>query len=174
MARIIADALGADLDVVLVHKLRAAEQPEFAIGAIDEQGRITENVSLAELDPEHVRQEAARQLFLLRRRRELYTPGRSQLPVQDRCVIVVDDGIATGSTVAAALRALREQQPSHLVVATAVASPRALERLEAEADAIVCLQAPPEFYAVGELFKDFRPVSDQEVIQALASHASRK
>ena len=174
MARIIADALGADLDVVLVRKLRAAEQPEFAIGAVDEQGKVTENVSLADMDPLYVKQEIAQQLALLHRRRALYTPGRVSLPLQGRCVIVVDDGVATGSTLVAALRAISRQRPKRLVVATAVASPRAIERLEPEADEIVCLQAPPEFYAVGQFFHHFESVSDREVIRALAAGSSSK
>lgn len=174
MARIIADALGADLDVVLVRKLRAAEQPEFAIGAVDEQGSVTENVSLADIDPDYVQQEIAQQLALLRRRRALYTPGRGPTPLQGRCVIVVDDGVATGSTLVAALRAVRRQQPQRLVVATAVASPRAIERLEPEADEIVCLQAPVEFYAVGQFFHHFESVSDDEAIQALAGRPAPK
>ncbi len=174
MARVIADALGADLDVALVRKLRAAEQPEFAIGAVDEQGSVTENVSLSAMDPDYVKQEIAQQVALLHHRRALYTPGRGPAPLEGRCVIVVDDGVATGSTLIAALRAIRRQQPQRLVVATAVASPRAIERLESEADEIVCLQAPAEFYAVGQFFHHFESVSDEEVIRALAGAAASK
>ena len=106
MAKIIADALGGELDVVLVHKLGAPGQPELAIGAIDEG---------------YLEGEKQAQLEVLRQRRARYTPSRAPIDPHDRIVIVVDDGIATGSTMTAALRAVRRQKPNKLVGAVAVA-----------------------------------------------------
>ena len=110
MAKIIADALDGELDVVLVHKLSHPEQPELAIGAIDEAGNAFVNDWAAELDPIYLEAEKKRQLAVLRERRGRYTPWRKPIDPHDRIVIVVDDGIATGSTITAALRVLRAAQ----------------------------------------------------------------
>ena len=125
MAKIIADSLGGELDVVLVHKLTHPEQAELAIGAIDEEGNAFVNDWAADLDPAYLEAEKKRQLAVLRQRRTRYTPLRKSIDPQGRIVIVVDDGIATGSTMTAALRAIRARRPKKLVGAVAVASPEA-------------------------------------------------
>jgi predicted phosphoribosyltransferase len=107
MAKIVADALGGELDIVLVHKLTHPEQSELAIGAIDESGNAIVSEWAADLDPEYLAAEKQRQLSLLRERRANYTPLRAPIDPRGRTVIVVDDGIATGSTMTAALRAIR-------------------------------------------------------------------
>ena len=107
------------------------------------------------------------QLEVLRKRRARYTPSRGPIDPHDRIVIVVDDGIATGSTMTAALRAIRRSKPKKLVGAVAVASPSAARAMSREADAIVCLDVPAEFYAVGQFFEDFSQVSDEEVTAIL-------
>jgi len=167
MAEIIADALGGELDVVLVHKLSHPDQPELAIGAIDESG----NVYLAEwanqMAPEVLEVEKQRQLNVLRRRRAQYTPLRPPIDPRGRNVLVVDDGIATGSTMIAALRAVRARKPKKLVCAVAVASPEAARALSHEADELVCLLVPAEFFAVGQFFKDFAQVTDDHVVAIL-------
>jgi putative phosphoribosyl transferase len=167
MAEIIADVLGGELDVVLVHKLGAPGQPELAIGAIDETGKFFLSGYGLDIDGAYLEAEKQAQLEVLRKRRARYTPSRGPIDPHDRIVIVVDDGIATGSTMIAALRAIRRSKPKKLVGAAAVASPSAARAMSREADAIVCLDVPSEFYAVGQFFRDFSQVSDEEVTAIL-------
>ena len=167
IAEIIADVLGGELDVVLVHKLGAPGQPELAIGAIDETGNVLLSGYGLDIDGAYLEAEKRAQLEVLRKRRARYTPSRGPIDPHDRIVIVVDDGIATGSTMTAALRAIRRSKPKKLVGAVAVASPSAARAMSREADAIVCLDVPAEFYAVGQFFEDFSQVSDEEVTAIL-------
>lgn len=173
MAKVIADAIGGELDVVLVRKIGHPSQPELAIGAIDERGNVFLSDYASEIEAEYLEAEKKRQLEILRQRRARYTPRRTPIDVHDRIVIVVDDGIATGSTMTAALRAIRAEKPKELVAAVAVASMAAARALSDEADHVVCLKMPAEFYAVGQFFKDFTQVSDEEVIETLRNHESK-
>jgi predicted phosphoribosyltransferase len=167
MAEIIADALGGELDVVLVHKLGAPGQPELAIGAVDEAGNVFLSGYGLDIDSGYIETEKQAQLDVLRKRRARYTPSRGAIDPHDRIVIVVDDGIATGSTMTAALRAVRRSKPKKLIGAVAVASAGAARAIAREADAIVCLNVPADFYAVGQFFEDFSQVSDEEVVEIL-------
>ena len=173
MARIIATALGGELDVVLVHKLSHPEQAELAVGAIDEEGNAFVSDWAADLDPAYLAAEKKRQLSLLLERRAGYTPSRAPIDPTGRIVIVVDDGIATGSTMTAALRAIRARKPKKLVGAVAVASPEAARAMRRECDAMVCLYVPAEFYAVGQFFDDFRQVTDEDVITILKQEVEK-
>ncbi len=176
MARVIAESLDGELDVVLVHKLGAPYQEEFAIGSVSERGdvHLSQEVELYGIDKPYIEGEVARQLEVLRRRRAAYTPVRPSIPPAGRVVIVVDDGVATGWTMIAALRSIRSQNPAKLIAAMAVAPPRAVATMEQEADEVVCLATPASFYAVGQFFADFRQVTDEEVTEILArSHGRR-
>ncbi len=173
MARIIADGLGGELDVVLVRKLSHPDQPEFAIGAIDETGHACLAEWAADIDPQFVEAEKQRQLAVLRERRARYTPSRARIDPYDRIVIVVDDGIATGSTITAALRAVRAKKPKKLIGAVAVASPDAARAVLHECDAMVFLKVSADFFAVGQFFEDFTQVSDQDVIEVLRESESK-
>lgn len=173
MAKIIADGLGGDVDVVLVHKLGAPGQPELAIGSVDENGYVYLTAFVAELgvSDDYLKRETKLQVEGLRRRRQLYTPIRPPLDPAGRIVIIVDDGIATGSSMIAALHAVREKKPARVIVATAVAPPETVERLQGEADEIVCLATPATFFAIGTFFGDFSQVPDEEVMKILRTHA---
>lgn len=169
MAGIIAEATGGELDIVLVRKLGAPGQPELAIGAVDETGRLYLGDHARDLgvSAAYIRREKDRQLQALRQRRSLYTPYRPPIDPAGRTVIVVDNGIATGSTMIAALRTLRRRKPAKLIAAFAVAPRSTAMRIRAEADEVVCLAEPEEFYAVGQFFEDFAQVSDEEVVAIL-------
>ncbi|WER50379.1 phosphoribosyltransferase family protein [Cupriavidus sp. WKF15] len=169
MGAIIATALGGDLDIVLVRKLGAPGNPELAIGAVDESGwtYLTPQAAMAGAYSEYVDRERTAQLEELRRRRARYTPGREAASAAGRWVIVVDDGLATGASMMAALHAIRQQKPLHLVCAVPVAPPQTLERLRPFVDEIVCLEAPTQFHSVGQFYRDFPQVEDEQVVAAL-------
>jgi predicted phosphoribosyltransferase len=168
MARIIADTLGGELDAVLVRKLRAPGQPELAIGAVDEAGAILKGRYFDIASDEYLLEEVRTQHEILRKRRVLYTRARPAVDPAGRVVIIVDDGIATGSSMLAAIGSVRARKPRKLVAAIAVAPPGSLAGIWAVADEVVCLYAPEDFYAVGQFFEDFSEVTDDMVVAALA------
>ena len=155
-------------------KLGHPSQPELAIGAIDESGNVFLSDYALDVEPEYLEGERARQLEILRRRRAQYTPLRPPIDPVIRIVIVVDDRIATGSTMTAALRAVHRQNPKRLVGAVAVASVSAARAMAHEADAMVCLNVPADFRAVGQFFKDFSQVLDEDVVAILQKHESKR
>ncbi|MGO4809725.1 phosphoribosyltransferase [Cupriavidus sp. 2MCAB6] len=170
MGRILADQLGGELDVVLVRKLGAPFQRELAVGAVDESGwvYVTPFAEQTGADPAYIAEARREQLELLRRRRALYTPGRTATPLGGRTVIVLDDGLATGATMIAALHAVRQQQPARLICAVPVAAPDSLALVEDYADEVVCLAAPANFRAVGAHYREFPQIDDAEVVACLA------
>ena len=176
MARIIADSLGGEMDVVLVHKLGAPGEPELAIGAVDETGQVylAEYAQDLEISDDYINAEKQTQLETLRKRRALYTPLRPPIDPCRRIVIVVDNGVATGSTMIAALRAVRAKKPARLIAAAAVASRETLRKIASEADETICLEVPAWFYAVGQFFEDFSQVSDEQVVAIMLESSSRK
>ncbi|MDY0108221.1 MAG: phosphoribosyltransferase family protein [Giesbergeria sp.] len=170
MGALIAQQLGGQWDVVLVRKLHAPFLPEVAVGAVDESGwaYIAPQAAWMGADAAYLDQEKHTQLQALRARRALYTPVRAPIDPAGRTVIVVDDGLATGATMVAALHSLRAQHPARLVCAVPVASREALAMVQALADEVVCLEAPPDFEAVGQFYRDFAQVEDDEVVRLLA------
>jgi putative phosphoribosyl transferase len=169
MGRVLADELGGELDVVLVRKLRAPFSPELAVGAIEESGwaHIADHASSAGADEAHLQTERETQLEALRARRKMYTPARAPLDPAGRIAIVVDDGLATGETMIAALHAVRSRKPSRLVCAVPVAAPDSLRRVAPYADEVVCLHAPADFQAVGQFYATFSQIEDEEVVALL-------
>lgn len=168
MAKAVAAALHGDFDVVLVRKLRAPYHPEVAIGSVDESGWTYLSPYAASVDADYIAAEKRRQMDTIRQRRAQYTPLRAPIAPTGRTVIVVDDGLATGATMVAALHGLRQHHPARLVCAVPVSSPEALEKVRPLADEVLCLQAPEDFQAVGQFYRDFSQVEDDEVIALLA------
>jgi putative phosphoribosyl transferase len=170
----IAKALKAPLDLVLVRKIGVPFQRELAAAAVVDGGEpeivVNEDVAgLAGLDRSYIDQEAKRELAEIERRRQAYLGDRPRVPLQGRTLIVVDDGIATGASMRAALKALRRRGPEALILAVPVAPPETVEALRAEVDQLVCLATPEPFYAIGIHYLDFRQLSDQEVVSSLAA-----
>lgn len=170
MGRLLAKELEGELDVVLVRKLGAPGNPEFAVGAVDEAGwtYIAEWAAEVGASNGYLAEETATQLATMRARRAMYTPARSPIDPAGRIVIVIDDGLATGATMMAALHSVRARHPARLVCAVPVASPESLEKIRPHADEVVCLDAPPFFHAVGQFYRTFGQVEDREVVAALA------
>jgi predicted phosphoribosyltransferase len=170
MGKLIATELGGEVDVVLVRKLPAPGNPEFAIGAVDESGwtYLADHARRMGIEDRYIESERAEQMAVMARRRTQYTPVRAAIDPSGRVAIVVDDGLATGSTMIAALHAIRAKAPSKLVCAVPVAPPQTVERVQQYCDEMVCLETPFAFHAVGQFYRNFPQVEDDEVVAALA------
>jgi predicted phosphoribosyltransferase len=171
---ILAQELGAELDVVLSRKLCAPGQPELAIGAVSEDGKVYLNPQMQEFVDqleEYLAQEQRYQLTELARRKKLFRSVRPLARVKGRSVIVTDDGIATGSTMIAALQAIKTQKPREVIIAVPVASPARLDEVQCWRDDVVCLLTPNEFWALAQFYEDFSQVSDEQVLSLLREFA---
>ena len=177
LARIVADFLGAPLDVFLVRKLGVPWQPELGFGAIAETPgteppvKVIDTLLVRECDlsPQVVEEIAAREQREIDRRSRLYRGKRSLADIHGREVIIVDDGLATGSTMLAAVRALRKQGAARIIVAVPVGPKATRDAMRQEADEVVCLSSPEPFDSVGTWYEDFTQVSDRQVQQTLSS-----
>lgn len=171
MARLIADALDGELDIALVRKLGAPFSDEYAVGAVDESGWVyrSPHAAATGADEAYIEREIRRQLAVLQCRRQRYTPLRPRVDPAGRTVIVVDDGLATGATMIAALHAVRAQHPARLICAVPVAAPDSLAQVAPFADEMVCLHAPAGFAAVGQFYERFDQVDDDEVAAILTA-----
>jgi predicted phosphoribosyltransferase len=172
---VLARELGAELDVFLARKLRAPGQPELAIGAVSEGGRVYLNShaqALLDRLKEYLANERRHQLAEIARRKKLFRGVRPQAPVAGRSVVVTDDGIATGSTMIAALQTVKAQKPREVIVAVPVASPDRLEEVRRWCDDVVCLLCPEDFWAIGQFYQDFTQVEDGQVLELLRQPAS--
>jgi putative phosphoribosyl transferase len=169
----VADALGAPLDVLLVRKLGVPGHEELAFGALATGGVCVLNRAVVEgagIDQDTMRAVATREQAELERRERRYRGDRPPLDVRGATVVVVDDGLATGATMSAAVAAVRERGAARIVAAAPVGSPDACDRLTALADDVVCLRRPPAFRAVGAWYGDFSEVRDDDVTGLLAAH----
>lgn len=167
---VLAEILGAELDVVLSRKLRAPYHPEFALGAISEDGHVYLNpdvVGRIDVDDPAFLAEQRHQLDEISRRGKLFREVRPAAQIEERSVIVTDDGIATGSTMIAALKILRTCKPRELIVAVPVAPPARLAEVSRYADDTVCLLVTEDFYAISQFYDDFEQVEDAEAVDIL-------
>lgn len=170
IAAVVASALGATLDVLVVRKIGAPIQPELGLGAIAEGGGRWLDPSIVRLTgttPEQLDDVEARERALMQARMARYRAVRPRVSLEGRTVILVDDGIATGGTVHAALLAIRSEQPRRLVLAVPVAAPASLRALAPLADDVVCLMQPADLFAIGAWYRDFSQTSDEEVLALL-------
>ncbi len=168
----VASALGAQLEILAVRKLGAPGNPELGVGAVAEDGTgVIDSDSVERLGMTEVELEStlARESRELLRRVERYRDGRAPVALDGRTVIIVDDGLATGLTDLAAVRAVRKRGASEIVVAVPVGSSEAVSMLAEEADRVVCLEVPLRLFGVGMWYVDFRPVADEEVVALLAA-----
>ncbi len=174
----VARVLDARLDLLLVRKIGAPWQPELAVAAVVD-GEPPEVVideamlGMPGVDQEYIETETHRQLLEIARRRALYLKGREPRPIGGATAIVVDDGIATGTTVRAALKALRRKGPKRLILAVPVAPADTCRALRPEVDDLACLAQPEPFHAIGLHYDDFHQLDDAEVMQALAAAEQR-
>jgi putative phosphoribosyl transferase len=169
----VAEALNAPLDLILVRKIGVPSQPELAMGAVVDGARplVVRNeeiIALAGISETEFEKVCDEQLAEIERRRARYLGGRPRAEVEGKTAIVIDDGVATGATTRAALRATRQRKPKKLVLAVPVAPTESLPELRQEADDVVCLEDHEMFGAIGYYYSDFRQISDQEVIDTLA------
>jgi putative phosphoribosyl transferase len=169
VAERVAGALGASLDVVLARKIGAPGNPEYALGAVSENGQLvlSGDAPLLGADPLSLERERVRQWVEVTRRAKAYRAIRSPVPLAGRTVIVVDDGLATGVTMQAALRTVRRENPSRLVAAVPVAPQDTLDRLEPDADSVISLWTPEPFAAVGQFYRNFDQVDEERVLELL-------
>ena len=166
----VAATLGAPMDVFVVRKLGVPSQPELAFGAIASGGirildeQIVDSMGVSEPEIEQI---AAEQRAELNRRERVYRGRRAPLHIENKTVILVDDGIATGASTRAAIAALRQLKPARIVLAAPIAPASTCWNLRREVDEVVCLDAPETFYAIGQFYEDFSQVSDDEVTALL-------
>jgi putative phosphoribosyl transferase len=172
----IASILRAPLDIVLVRKVGAPYQPELAVAAVVDGSKpeivVNQEVAqLADIPPGYIDAHLRQELEEIERRRRVFLHGRERIALEGRTIILVDDGIATGASIRAALKALKKRKPRRLILAVPVAPAEILDDLRSEVDEIVCLRTPEPFFAIGIHYRDFHQLSDDEVVSLLAVRA---
>lgn len=170
LANVLSRRLDAGLDIVIPRKLGAPGNEELAIGAAMEDGTEYINrylVTALRIQPEYLAEEKARQMTEIRRRSAAYRRPGMPYRIEGKTVVLVDDGVATGATVIAAARWARKQKPDTLVIAVPVAPAQTVEALRHEADAVIVLETPRDFGAVGEFYEEFKPVTDDQVMDIM-------
>lgn len=174
VARIVADQIEAELDVVLVCKITAPGNTGCAVGAVDESGRVTlTDYGRQHVPEDYIRREADRHAATLRQRRERYTPFKASVDLAGKTVIIVDDGISTGASMLSAIRAVRRNHPERVIVAAPLACTDALVSIQHEADEFVCLLPAVPLMAVSGFYQEFPAVTDEDVAAALARNGSQ-
>lgn len=166
----VAKALNTSLDLIIPRKIGAPRQPELAIGAVTEDGTTILNQDILRylrVSDEYIKEEAKRQVEEIKRRMESYLGDKPRVSIEGKVVILVDDGVATGATIRAAIASLRKREPASIVLAIPVGPLDTIEELRREADEVICLMTPEPFFAIGQFYRSFEQTSDEEVIQIL-------
>ncbi len=170
----VAKTLSLPLDVFVARKIGAPGNPELAIGAVASDGTVVldeMSISLMGVSKQYIEKETQRQKEEIRKRLQAYRGGREGYSLQGKIVILVDDGVATGATIIASLKAIKASNPSQTILAVPVAPPDTVEKLRREADKVICLYTPSPFWAVGAFYLNFEQISDEEVQALLAELA---
>jgi predicted phosphoribosyltransferase len=173
----VARAIGAPLNVLIVRKIGFPGEPELAIGAVSETGAVVLNqrlISYGNVSQKYIEDEIFAQKKEIARRMRLYRGGKRLEQLEGKTIVVVDDGVATGSTLKAAIAAMKEEKIERLVVAVPVAPHRTADELSAMVDEFVCLDTPTDFLAVGNYYQDFTQVTDEEVAEILKKTGTMK
>jgi predicted phosphoribosyltransferase len=163
---VIAKELGLPLEIILSKKIGHPQNPEFAIGSVTLQGAVV-NDNVRDVDMDYIHHAADKILLDLKRKFKLYMGDHKPADLKNKTVIIVDDGVATGSTIKATIYALRKNNPKEIIIAVPVSPPETARQFSELADEFICLHTPSDFYGVGQFYDDFRQVSDEEVIQHL-------
>ena len=166
----IARYLNAPLDIIIVRKIGFPGQPEFGIGAVSETETVFLNQSIVStygVTKQYIEEEINRQKEEIARRVKLYRKGGSIRKLDGKVIILVDDGVATGATMKAAIVALRKEKINKVVVAIPVAPPETADEIKKMADEFICIETPPDFMAVGSHYRDFTQITDEEVVRLL-------
>ncbi|AZL16242.1 phosphoribosyltransferase [Rickettsiales endosymbiont of Stachyamoeba lipophora] len=170
VAHEVARSLNIPFDVFIVRKLGTPRSSELAMGAITLGGHIIFNediIQMYSITPEDIKREVAKQEQELQRRNELYRSGKPFPNIKNQIIILIDDGIATGATISVAVKALKEEHPAKIIIATPIAPQDIYEKLKKQVDEVICLDVPEVFYGVGQFYQDFSQTSDEEVIKLL-------
>ncbi len=165
IGRVVADKLGARLDIVVARKIGAPGNPELAIGAVSSVGITWLNESMIsdmDISDDYIEREKQKEMKAARDKLDRYKAGRDPLELEGKTVLIVDDGIATGATMTACVREVRDRGASRVIIAAPVAAPETAERLMNEADQVICVETPTYFGAVGQFYEVFTQVSDEE------------
>ncbi|MCP8315920.1 MAG: phosphoribosyltransferase [archaeon] len=166
----VAKALNAPLDLIIPRKIGAPNQPELAIGAVTEDGTTILNQDILHhlrVPDDYIKEEVRHQVEEIKRRMERYLGDKPRLSIEGKVTILVDDGVATGATIKAAIASIRKRKPALIVLAIPVGPPETIEELRREADEVICLMTPEPFFAIGQFYKSFEQTSDEEVIDIL-------
>ncbi len=166
----VARELNVPLDVTIARKIGAPGDPEYALGAVGEKGEVVLNpdvMRLPEIESGYIKNEAKRQQEEIKRRLEIFRSGKTGINLKNKTVILIDDGIATGSTILAAVKSIKEDNPEKVIVAVPMAPKESIEELEEEVDEVVCLSQPELFFAISQFYQDFPQIADEEVIEIL-------
>ncbi|MCP8309762.1 MAG: phosphoribosyltransferase [archaeon] len=166
----VAKALNAHLDLIIPRKVGAPNQPELAIGAVTEDGTTILNQDILQylrVPDEYIKEEVKNQVEEIKRRMKKYLEDKLRLSIEGKVTILVDDGVATGATIKAAIASIRKRKPALTVLAIPVGPPDTIEELRREADEVICLMTPEPFFAIGQFYKSFEQTSDEEVIEIL-------